>query len=63
MRWSQNAPVLDAIKRRELVALDHQAQWPHIDALLQWTADHAVERTSSGLLEQQRLFRRYWHGR
>jgi len=56
--WRRAGPALEDIKRRELRSYDYQKNLPMLDGLLQWALDHATPRTSSGLVEQQRIFQK-----
>ena len=55
-QWLRVGDRLEAVRREELRNLDYQAQLPAIDGLLQMACDLARPRTTSGLVEQQRLF-------
>ena len=56
-RWQRVGPELDRIKREELRAPDYyEKNLPLLNDMLQWACDHARPRTTSGLVEQQRLF-------
>ncbi len=57
-RWKKLGPLLEEIKWRELREFDYDANWQIIDDLLEAGLQHAQERTTSGLLEQQRRFMR-----
>jgi hypothetical protein len=57
-RWKAAGQALEAVKRRELQALDESRYLETMDGLLQWACDHAQERLTSGLVEQQRVFSR-----
>ena len=56
--WQQAGVALEEVRRNELRALDENPDGPAIDALLQWALEHAAETTTSGLVEQQRFFKR-----
>jgi len=56
--WKRAGPALRAAKVRELQAHDYGKDCQLIDDMLQWAVDHAQERPSSGLVEQQRFFRK-----
>jgi hypothetical protein len=52
--WQRIGPLLEEIRRRELAAFDHQANWHIVDGLLELAYLHRTERTTSGLVELQR---------
>jgi hypothetical protein len=54
--WQRAGPELDRIKRDELRRMRHEDVAHIIDALFEIGCQFAVPRTSSGLVEQQRLF-------
>jgi hypothetical protein len=56
--WAQVGPKLEAIRRRELRAMTYQERIRAIDTLLQIGCRFAKPRSSSGLVEQQRLFQK-----
>ena len=58
--WARVGPKLERIRRDELRNFDHARHAEAIDALLQMGLEHATPRTTSGLVEMQRLFRRGW---
>jgi hypothetical protein len=53
--WRRVGPKLERIRRRELRDFNYQEQLPAIDALLQIAVERAVSRTTSGLVELERL--------
>lgn len=53
--WRRVGPILEAVRRSELRTYSHEEQWPIIDALLQLGLDHAVPRSTSGLVELERI--------
>lgn len=55
--WRQWGPQLDQIRRDELRRFRYEDHRAAIDALLQIAHEHATPRLTSGLVEQQRLFR------
>jgi hypothetical protein len=57
-RWSSVGSALEAIKRRELREFRHEDHVREIDGLLDLAARHSMPRTTSGFVEQQRLFRK-----
>jgi hypothetical protein len=56
--WARVGPQLEAIRRRELRAMTYQERIRAIDTLLQIGCRFAKPRSSSGLVEQQRLFQK-----
>jgi hypothetical protein len=54
--WQRVGPLLDRIRARELREFNYAERRHEIDALLQIAAEHAVPRTSSGLVDLQRAF-------
>ena len=56
--WARAGPKLEAIRRRELREMTHEERVRVIDAVLQIGARFSQPRTSSGLVEQQRLFQK-----
>lgn len=57
-RWAKVGPELEAIRRRELRAMTHEERVRAIDTLLQIGCRFAKPRSTSGLVEQQRLFQK-----
>lgn len=53
--WRRLGPILEEIRREELRNFNYDEQLPIIDALLQLGLDHAVPRSTSGLVELERL--------
>jgi hypothetical protein len=56
--WARAGPRLAEIQRRELRTMTHQQRMRLIHALFQARPLFAETRTTSGLVEQQRLFRK-----
>lgn len=56
--WGRAAKALEEVKRRELRAYDYQENKAVVNGMLQWACDHATPRLDSGLVEQQRLFKK-----
>lgn len=56
--WQKAGPALEAVRRSELRALADNRDLSNLDDLLQWALAHAQETTYSGLIEQQRIFKR-----
>ena len=54
--WLKAGPKLEAIRRRELRNFDYRKHYEAIDALLEIGCRFAKPRSTSGLVEQQRLF-------
>lgn len=57
-RWRRAGPLLERVRREELRHFDFQKNWKIVDSLLQLGCDHGEKRTTSGLLEFQRLLAR-----
>jgi hypothetical protein len=56
--WRRVGPLLEEVRRRELQNYDHAASWPAVRSLLDLAVLHGQPRTTSGLVELQRLFQR-----
>ena len=56
--WGKVGPKLEEIRRRELRAFRHEDHVEIIDALLDMGVRFGTARTTSGLVQQQRLFRK-----
>ena len=56
--WKRVGPILQQIRDDELRHFDFKASREITDGLLEIGAAHAVKRTSTGLIELQRLFRK-----
>ncbi len=56
--WKRAGIVLDEIKRRELQGYDYNKNRKIVDEMLQWAHRHRKTRLTSGLVEQQRLFKK-----
>ncbi len=56
--WAKVGPKLEAIRRRELRAMTYQQRIEAIHAVLQLGALLGKPRSTSGLVEQQRLFQK-----
>ena len=54
--WAKAGPALAAVRRTELRRFRYEDHLAAIDALLEISARHGSARTTSGLVEQQRLF-------
>jgi hypothetical protein len=54
-RWRRAGPELERIRKEELRNYDYNKNLAIIDSLLQLGVDHAVPRTTSGLVELQKL--------
>lgn len=54
--WQRVGPMLDRIRREELRQFDTFREHHVVDALLQIGFEQSVERTTSGLVELQRIF-------
>lgn len=56
--WKRAGPLLEAFRYQELRSYDHARNVEIIDGLLEIGAQFARPRSTSGLVEQQRLFRK-----
>lgn len=56
--WKRAGLALQRVKIEELRSEDYGKDFEAIDGMLDWVVDHARERKTSGLVEQQRLFRK-----
>jgi hypothetical protein len=54
--WQRAGAALRQMKRQELRSPDYGKNSALIDELLEWAVEHQKVRTSSGLVEQQRMF-------
>ena len=55
-KWQQAGPELQRVRDEELRAYDHQEKMWIVDSMLRIACARAVPRTTSGLVEMQRLF-------
>ena len=53
--WRRVGPKLERIRRQELRNFDFKAHWQTIDGLLQLACAQGKPRTTSGLVEYQRI--------
>jgi len=56
--WAKAGPELDAVRRRELREMTHEQRIRAFAAVLEFGAKPGPPRTTSGLVEQQRLFKK-----
>lgn len=56
--WAKAGPALEEIRRQELADFDYAANAASIDALLQLATREPYCPSTSGLVEQQRLFQK-----
>ncbi|MHC4179271.1 MAG: hypothetical protein ACYSWU_17295 [Planctomycetota bacterium] len=56
--WAKVGPKLEALRRRELRAMTYEQRIQAIESVLHLGALLRKPRTTSGLVEQQRLFRK-----
>ncbi len=56
--WKRVGPILQKIRDDELRRFDWEAERHIADALLEIGAAHPTQRTTTGLVELQRLFRK-----
>jgi len=54
--WKQATPALKQIRKTELAVFDYSKNYQLIDEMLQYACEHGEDRTTSGLIEQQRWF-------
>lgn len=54
--WQRIGPVLERIRIREMRSPEYANDWKIMDSLYEIACYHRVRRTTSGLVEQQRLF-------
>jgi hypothetical protein len=57
--WQRVGPLLEQIRRQELRAMDDAAIRQAIERVLELGAALPAVRTTSGLVEQQRLFQKW----
>jgi len=57
-RWKRAGPELARVKRRELGAMTYEQQVQALESVLDLGFRLARPRTTSGLVEQQRLFKK-----
>jgi len=57
-RWKQAGPALEKVRRQELRNLSHQDCQDQIRALFEIGSRNRQSRSTSGLVEQQRLFQK-----
>lgn len=56
-RWDRAAPMLEEVRRRELAEVDQEQAIADLSPVIDWALANLPPRTTSGLAEQQRLFR------
>jgi hypothetical protein len=54
-RWKRVGPLLEEIRQRKLGRFRYEDNVPLVESMLQMAFDYAVPRTTSGLVELQRL--------
>ncbi|MEX2122092.1 MAG: hypothetical protein WD847_21105 [Pirellulales bacterium] len=57
--WQRVGPLLEQVRQRELRAMDDAAARVAIERVLELGAALPAVRTTSGLVEQQRLFQKW----
>jgi len=57
--WKQATPALQDIRKNELSTFEFSKNYKLIDDMLQYACEHGEERTTTGLIEQQRLFKKF----
>lgn len=55
--WQRIGPILERIRQEELRNFRHEDHVEQIDALLQLAWERRTRRTTSGLVDLQRIFR------
>lgn len=58
--WRRVGPKLEAIRREELRRFDFWANRHIVDSLLQMATQHAMPRTTSGLVELERKLKKHY---
>ena len=56
--WQSAGEALDKVKSAELKNYDYKNNEYMIDQMLQWACEYITPRLSSGLIEQQQLFKK-----
>ena len=56
--WARAGKELERIRCEELRVFDYSKHMKEVDALLELACAHRQERTTSGLVEQQRWFKK-----
>ena len=56
--WQNAGEALSKVKNKELRNYNYKKNEYMIDQMLQWACEHITPRLSSGLIEQQRLFKK-----
>ncbi len=57
-RWKQAGPKLAEIKRQELRGFNYSASQNLIDGMLRWACENTHPKLYTGLVEQQRYFKK-----
>ena len=57
--WKKAGSALKEIRKKELSTFDYSKNYKLIDEMLQYACEHGEERTTTGLIEQQRLFKKF----
>jgi len=57
--WKKAASALKKVQKSELTEFDYSKNYQLIDEMLQYACEHGEDRTTSGLIEQQRLFMKF----
>jgi hypothetical protein len=58
--WKTLGPILDQIKRDELQSPNYADGLKIISGMLDWVCAHAEPTDTSGLVEMQRIFAKYY---
>jgi len=56
--WKRVSPILEKIETKELRTKDNTETIRRLIPMIDWCIKRAVPRTTSGLIEQQRLFQK-----
>jgi hypothetical protein len=56
--WKRAGVALAEIKRQELTSVEYGRDQALIDEMLLWAHEHRTERLTSGLVDQQRIFKK-----
>lgn len=58
-RWKQTGSRLEEIRKAELQSPDYGEKLRSFGSMLNWACSQTVDRPTSGLVEQQRYFRKF----
>jgi len=57
-RWKRVGPLLEEIRWQELRLYRHEDHWKTVEGLMEMAVAHGTPRTTSGLVEIQKLLHR-----